>query len=284
MTDLHDRRTFLATLGGAALALATSRRGFPGTTRKLKRVGLQLYTVRDAMAKDVPGTLARVAQIGYKEVEFAGYFGKTPHEIHELLEKYHLTAPSSHVSYPDGGDGWKKAVAEAKEVGHQYVTVPWTPEEKRQGPDAWKRVADDFNQAAKVAHASGLRFAYHNHDYELVKSGDVLPFDALLQYTDPKLVEFEMDLYWMVHGGADPLTYFQRFPGRFTMVHVKDAMPAPALTMTDVGKGTIDFKKIFAWDAAHGAHIKHYFVEHDQPADPFASIETSYKYLANLNY
>ena len=284
MSDLHDRRTFLATLGGAALALATTRRGFPFGARKIKRVGLQLYTVRDAMAKDVPGTLARVAKVGYKEVEFAGYFDKTPHEIHELLEDYHLSAPSSHVAYPDGGDGWKKTVADAKTVGHHYVTVAWTPEEKRQGPDAWKRIADDFNNAGKVAKESDLQFAYHNHDYELAKAGDVLPFDALLQNTDPKLVTFEMDLYWMVHGGADPLAYFAKYPGRFSMVHVKDGKPDAAKTMTEVGNGTIPFAKIFAWDADHGAHIKHYFVEHDQPADPFASIATSYKNLANLNY
>lgn len=284
MNDLHDRRTFLTTLGGAALALACSRQGLALGTRRIKRVGLQLYTVRDAMEKDVPGTLAHVARIGYKEVEFAGYFGKTPNEIRALLKQNGLTSPSSHVPYPDGGDGWKKTVDDAKEAGHQYVTVAWTPEEKRQGSDAWKRIADEFNKAGEVAKAAGLQYAYHNHDYELAKAGDVMPFDALLENTDPKLVTFEMDLYWMVHGGADPLAYFKKYPGRFAMVHVKDAKPDAAKTMTEVGTGTIPFAKIFAWDADHGAHIKHYFVEHDQPKDPFASIATSYKNLANLNF
>ena len=131
MSDLHDRRKFLTTLGGAALVLAGSKRlpalGFGEGARKLKRVGLQLYTVRDAMQKDVPGTLARVAQIGYKEVEFAGYFGQSPKEIRELLKKNGLTSPSSHVAYPESDDAWKKTVDEAKIAGHQYVTVAWTP-------------------------------------------------------------------------------------------------------------------------------------------------------------
>jgi sugar phosphate isomerase/epimerase len=286
MSDLHDRRTFLTTLGGAALALASSRRlaALSGETRKLKRVGLQLYTVRDAMQKDVPGTLAKVAQIGYKEVEFAGYFGHSPNEIRELLKKNGLTSPSSHVAYPESMEAWKKTVDEAKTAGHQYVTVAWTPEDKRTGPDAWKRIADTYNQAGRVAKDAGLRFAYHNHDYELAKSGDVVPLDALFQDTDPALVTFEMDLYWMVHGGADPLAYMKKYPGRVGMVHVKDAKGDAEKTMTAVGQGTIDFKKIFEWDEDHGAHIKHYFVEHDQPADPFASITTSYNYLANLSF
>ena len=292
MSDSTDRRTFLATLGAAALTLAArpprgrvDELSLELGSRKLKKVGLQLYTVRSAMEKDVPGTLQRVAQIGYKEVEFAGYFKHTPHEIHEMLEKYKLSAPSSHIPYPTDAQSWQKTIDEAKTVGHQYVTVAWTPEEKRQGPDAWKRVADDFNKAGAVAKKSGLQFAYHNHDYELAATGEgAVPLDLLFENTDPALVTFEMDLYWMVHGGADPLVYMKKYPGRVSLVHVKDAMADPAHTMTEVGKGSIDFPKIFAYDAAHGSHIKHAFVEHDQPADPFASIKTSYEYLAKMNY
>lgn len=286
MSDSHDRRTFLATLGAAALTLAARPdRALRLQSRKLKKVGLQLYTVRDAMAKDVPGTLERVAQIGYKEVEFAGYFNHSPHDIHEMLEKYKLSAPSSHVSYPADAEAWKKTLGEAKTVGHHYVTVAWTPEEKRQGPDAYKRVADDFNKAGAEAKKAGLQFAYHNHDYELAAAGEgPLPLDVLFTNTDPALVTFEMDLYWMVHGGADPIAYFKKYPGRVSMVHVKDAMPGPDHKMTAVGQGSIDFPKIFAYDAAHGSHIKHAFVEHDQPEDPFASIKTSYEYLAKMSY
>ena len=286
MSDSHDRRTFLATLGAAALTLA-ARRPIPLISRRrLKRIGLQLYTVRDEMAKDVPKTLERVAQIGYREVEFAGYFKHTPHEIHELLERYKLSAPSSHVPYPAKWDDWKKTVADAKKVGHQYVTVAWTPEEQRKGADAYQRVAETFNRAGTEARKAGLHFAYHNHDYELAApaGGGALPLDVLFEHTDPALVTFEMDLYWMVHGGADPLAYFTKYPGRISLVHVKDAMGDASHTMTEVGKGTIDFPKIFAYDADHGAHIKHAFVEHDQPADPFASVTASYEYLVKMEY
>jgi len=286
MSDSHDRRTFLATLGAAALTLA-ARRPIPLISRRrLKRIGLQLYTVRDEMAKDVPKTLERVAQIGYREVEFAGYFKHTPHEIHELLERYKLSAPSSHVPYPEKWDDWKSTVADAKKVGHEYVTVAWTPDEKRQGADAYQRVAETFNRAGTEARKAGLHFAYHNHDYELAAPavGGPLPLDVLFEHTDPALVTFEMDLYWMVHGGADPLAYFKKYPGRISLVHVKDAMAGPEHTMTEVGKGTIDFPKIFAYDADHGAHIKHAFVEHDQPADPFASVKASFEYLQKMEY
>lgn len=289
MSDFTDRRTFLATLGAAALTIAArpERVTLPlpgiGGSRRLRKIGLQLYTVRDAMAKDVPGTLERVAQIGYKEVEFAGYFNHSPHEIRELLAKNKLTSPSSHVAYPADAAAWHKTVDEAKAAGHQYVTIAWTPDEKRK--DGYKKVADDFNKAGAVAKKAGLQFAYHNHDYELASTGEgPLPLDVLFENTDPALVTFEMDLYWMVHGGADPLAYLKKYPGRVSMVHVKDAKADPQHTMTAVGQGSIDFPKIFAYDAAHGAHIKHAFVEHDQPEDPWASITTSYEYLEKMNY
>jgi len=288
MPNSQDRRSFLVTLGAAAVAVAARRPIAKASRRKLKRVGIQLYTLRDQMKADLPGTLQRIAQIGYKEVEFAGYFGRTPHEIHESLEKVKLSAPSSHVPYPTDWTEWRKTLADAKTAGHQYVTVAWTPDEKRTRPGGFKAVADDFNKAAAEASKAGLRFAYHNHDYELKSAdGGALPFDTLLQNTDPKLVTYEMDLYWMVKGGADPIEYFKKYPGRFTMVHVKDATAAPDLKMADVGHGTIDFPKIFAYDAEHGSHIAHAFVERDDATDlpdPFASAKASYGYLAKMSY
>jgi sugar phosphate isomerase/epimerase len=288
MPNSQDRRSFLATLGAATVALAAKRPDRLLASRKLNRVGIQLYTVRKQMEKDLPGTLAHIAQIGYKEVEFAGYFGRKPNEIRALVAKNGLTAPSSHVPYPEDAKAWAQTLSDAKTAGHQYVTVAWTPDEKRNRPGGFKAVADDFNKAGEEARKAGLRFAYHNHDYELKKSADgTLPFEVLLQNTDPKLVTYEMDLYWMVKGGADPIDYFKRFPGRFTLVHVKDATAAPERKMADVGSGTIDFPKIFAYDAAHGSHIKHAFVERDDATDlpdPFASTKASYGYLAKMSY
>jgi sugar phosphate isomerase/epimerase len=143
-------------------------------------------------------------------------------------------------------------------------------------------MAQRFNRAAAATKAAGLRFAFHNHNAEFRKIGDVVPFDVFLQETDPALVSFEMDLYWVVNAGADPLAYIARFPGRFRMVHVKDSMGPPDHKMVEVGAGKIDFKKIFAQSDKAG--IEHYFVEHDQPADPMASIEASYRYLSALQF
>lgn len=295
-----DRRAFLATVGSAALAMAAGSSAACTATakdetakekdqrsggRKIARVGLQLYTVRDAMQRDLPGTLARVAQIGYRDVEFAGYFGRTPAEIRALLEQNGLRAPSSHVGYPGTDAAWAKILDDAKAVGHEYVTCPWIPEEARGSADKYRRVADLFNRSAQKAKDAGLRFAYHNHDFEFKPlEGGALPFDILLQSTDKSLVDFEMDLYWTVKGGQDPIAYLDRFPGRFALVHIKDATAAPERTMTDVGSGTIDFRGIFAHDADRGAHIKYFFVEHDQPADAMASITSSYQHLAKLEY
>jgi len=289
MSSSQDRRSFLATLGAAAATLAASRpEGLFAPRRKLKRVGLQLYTLRNQMEKDLPGTLAHVAQIGYKEVEFAGYFGRSPSEIRELVAKNNLTAPSSHVGYPANWEDWKKTLGEAKTAGHEYVTVAWTPDEKRNRAGGFKAVADDFNKAGAEAKKEGLHFAYHNHDYELKSpSGGELPLDTLFKNTDPTLVTFEMDLYWMVKGGADPIEYMKKYPGRVSLVHVKDATAAPTRAMADVGKGTIDFKKIFEYDEDHGNHIAHAFVERDDATtlpDPFAAVATSYAYLSKLNY
>ncbi|HTE47161.1 MAG TPA: sugar phosphate isomerase/epimerase, partial [Gemmatimonadaceae bacterium] len=151
---------------------------------------------------------------------------------------------------------------------------------RRPTPDDWKRLAEQFNKAAAQVKAAGFRFAYHNHNTELKKIGDATPLDILIAETDPSLVSFEMDLYWVVNAGGNPLDLLAKYPGRFKMLHVKDSMGAPDNKMAAVGAGTIDFKTIFA--RAKG--IEHYFVEHDQPADPIASASASYRYLANLDF
>lgn len=250
--------------------------------RKLKKVGLQLYTVRDMMKANLPGTLRKVAAAGYKEVEFAGYFGRTPAQIRELLHTNGLTSPSTHVPIEILEKDSVRAFADAKEIGHQWVTVPWIPEERRTTMDHWKAIVTLLNQLGPQAESAGLRLAYHNHDFELKPIDGVRPYDVLLSRTDPSLVDFEMDLYWVTFGGANPLDYFKLFPKRFPLVHVKDSAGPPDNKMVDVGKGSIDFRTIFA--AGDEAGIRHYFVEHDQPADPAASIRNSYKYLSALRF
>ena len=272
-------------MGVAALGIVSSdtdaAAAILARRRKIDRVGLQLYTVRDLMKADMPGTLAQVSAIGYKEVEFAGYFGRTPREVHELLEKYHLSSPSTHLPW-ESFQNWPKVLADSKVIGHKWVTIPWIPEEKRKTTADWKAIAKQFNQVGAQARSAGLRFAYHNHDFELKPIDGVRPLDILLGETDPKFVDFEMDIYWVVFGGGDPLDYFNRFPHRFALAHVKDSAGPPDNKMVDVGQGKIDFRTIFVQSEKAG--FKHYFVEHDQPADPIATIRNSYNYLHALRF
>ena len=281
---MQTRRNFLATLGVAAFGIA-SRDAFAATEilasrKRLKRIGLQLYTVRDLMKNDLPGTLAKVAAAGYKEVEFAGYFGRTPAQIRNLLRRNRLSSPSSHLPFDSLESGWQKQLDDAKAAGHKWATIAWLPEEKRRTLDDWKRHAALFNRAGAQAKAAGLRFAYHNHDFEIRRMGDTRPLDLLLDSTDPSLVDYELDLYWVVAGGGSPIDFLSRHPKRFPLVHVKDSAGPPENKMVDVGAGTIDFRSIFA----KSDRIKHYFVEHDQPADPIATIRNSYKNLQALNF
>jgi sugar phosphate isomerase/epimerase len=276
-----ERREFLATAGAITLGSMLPPACRPAHGAKLEKIGIQLYTVRDQMKADFEGTLARVAQIGYKEVEFAGYFDRSPADVRAILERNGLSAPATHLM-SDNPDGWKKAVDLAKAVGHDYLVAPWIPEEKRTNLDGWKRVAEEFNRVGQVAKDAGIQFAYHNHDFEFPKMEGQVPYDVLLQSTDPKLVQLEIDLYWITRGGQDPLAYFARWPGRTPLVHVKDSMGGPEHKMVDVGQGTIEWKRIFAKRAQAG--IQHFFVEHDQPPQPFDDIAVSYKYLSQLEF
>ncbi len=268
------RRDFLAWLGATVVVAG---RPWPLTAAALEPIGIQLYTLRHLMQQDVARTLAAVAEIGYREVEFAGYFDHAPGRIRALLSAHGLRAPAAHVGLPELGDAWDRILDAAAEIGHRYVVTPWIPEAHRTA-EGYMRVADLFNRAGAAARARGLSFAYHNHDFEFVPLGERLPFDLLLDETDPALVQFEMDLFWITKGGHDPLDYFARYPGRFPLVHVKDMAADGA--MVDVGQGRIDFAGIFR--RAEQAGIRHYFVEHDNPPDPLASARRSHAYLHRL--
>jgi sugar phosphate isomerase/epimerase len=277
-----DRREFVHTVAGAGLAVACSRAPRTASaTTKLDRIGIQLYTVRSVFEKDFEGTLARLAEIGYKEVEFAGYFGKAPAEVRAILDRHGLVSPAVHSGSIEPA-AWNAALEAAKVIGHRYIVVPWVPEERRMTLDGWKRVAEDFNRAAETARAAGVQFAYHNHDFEFPRMEGRIPYDVLLESTDPKLVQLEIDLYWITKGGQDPLTYFERWPGRVPLVHVKDSAGPPEHRQVNVGAGTIEWKRIFA--KREQAGIKHFFVEHDQPPKPFEDVAASYDYLKNLEF
>jgi len=288
-----DRRTFLGTM--TAATLLTRRLAFAADAHKIDKIGLQLYTVRDLMKQDFDGTLAKVAAIGYKEVEFAGYFDHSPKDVRAAVDRRGLTAPSAHIDYKSLGEKFPEVIEAAKVVGHEYLVNPWIDEEIRKQPDGWKHAAETFNRAGEACKKAGIQFAYHNHWFEFLPVNGKLPYDLLLTECDPNLVKMELDLCWITVGGQDPLKYFDRYPGRFPLVHVKDVKRVPPVTaggaqdfgssmkdMTEVGSGIIDWKKIFAQSDKAG--IKHYFVEHDNPKKPLESIKKSYDYLASLRF
>ena len=284
MVRAMDRRSFLAALGAATAATAAgaSLRSAAAAPTAMP-IGLQLYTVRSLMERDMPGTLARVAAIGYREVEFAGYFGRTPAQVRTLLAQHKLTSPSTHLGMDLlTGTEAQRTLADARAIGHQWATIAWVDAAQRKTLDDWKRIAATFNRIGTQARAAGLRFAYHNHDFEFPLVDGTIPLAVLLRETDPALVDFELDIYWLVKAGHDPFTWFAHYPGRFRMLHLKDAGPAPERRMLDVGAGTIDWRAVLA--AAARAGVRHTFVEHDEPADAFASIAASERYLAALRF
>lgn len=276
------RREFIAA-GVAGLALPPSVIRHPSSvishpSSVIRPVGLQLYTVRSLMQRDFAGTLRAVGAAGYREVEFAGYFGRTPREVRLALQAARLAAPAVHVDGTTLVTGFDQVCELSRAVGHQWVVVAWIPAEMRSSLDDWRRVAVLLNQSAELARRYQLGFAFHNHEYVFQMMDGRLPYDVLLEDTNPGTVKMEMDVYWSVKGGHDPLAYFERWPGRFPMLHVKDLTAAG--DMVDVGQGIIDWRAIIA--QAPRAGIEHYFVEHDEPTDPLASIRTSYRYLRSL--
>lgn len=263
------------TMGAAAAALglpALAACAKPSETATTGvRPGLQLYTMRADMERNVEETLARVAQVGYKEVEFAGYFGRTPAQVAANLKLNGLVAPSAHVGLDAIGPGWDKTLDEAAAVGHQWLVVAYLTEAQRGGADVYKRLAADFNKAAATARARGISFGYHNHDFEFLPvEGGTDGHTILLTECDPTLVDFELDLYWITKARKDAAAYMTRYPGRFPLVHVKD-MAADG-QITEVGAGSIDFQKII--DAGMGT-IEHFYVEQDNAKVPFESITKS---------
>jgi sugar phosphate isomerase/epimerase len=265
---------------------------------KIDRIGLQLYTVRTEMERDFEGTLEKVATLGYKEVEFAGYFEQTPKDVRTMIERYGLTAPSAMVDYQSLESTWLEVVETALVLGHKYLVIGMIDPNLLGEPNIWERAADIFNRAGEISKKAGIQFAYHNHYWEFSPVNGKMPYDLLLELCDPNLVKMEMDFCWIAAIEQDPLIYFRRYPGRFPLAHVKQLKGHSVRTpgdgassilyeqtlpnITEVGEGVIDWKQIFSQSAP--AEIQHFFVEHDAPQSPLESIQTSYDYLAKLRF
>lgn len=288
---MSSRRSFIKS---TSLLSAGAFIKAPYFDKKSKYIGLQLYTVRDAMQKDPMGTLAKVASIGYNSLEGATYtgtqkfYGMEPAVFAKVLKQNGLIMPSSHYRLGeekvDGQIqkgtmllGWDKAVDDAAAVGIKYMVCAYLSESERGGLDHYKVVADALNKAGERCKKSGIQLCYHNHDFEFDPQGSTLPYDILLK-TDKNLVKMEMDLYWVSKAGKDPVDLINQHPGRFPLFHVKDMDNSSSKAFTEVGNGTIDFKRIFKH--ADKAGMKYFFVEQDRtPGDPFASITKSLAYI-----
>lgn len=291
---MTDRRSFLKQSGFMAGGLLLSSRLMKaGTLNNRKysyKAGLQLYTVRDAMSKDPRGTLAKVAKVGYKEMEHATYsgtekfYGMSVSEIKAVLNQNGLDMPSGHYAVGDPAtkgtilSDWDKAVQDAAAVGQKYMVCAYLPEELRKSIDDYKRLSEDFNKAGEICRKSGIQFCYHNHNFEFPRLDHQVPYEVLLKNTDKELVKMEMDIYWITRAGYDPIAMFSEHPGRFILWHVKGMDNTPKQFFTEVGNGVIDWSRIFAHAKESG--MKQFFVEQDVcPGDPFVSITESYQYL-----
>jgi len=270
----------MAALAMSPTAVSCSRKASPAARQRLSNVGIQLYTVRDRMAVDVPGTLHRLAEIGYREVEFAGYFDHSTAEIVAILGDTGLASPSTHVGMQSMRDTPGQLIETANAIGHEYIVLASPEREERGSLDDFRRHADLMNRFAEQCRTAGLKFAYHNHAFEFEPLDDVLPMDLLLERTDPQLVHFELDLYWIYTRGVDPFAYFDKHAGRFPLCHVKDM--AVDGSIADVGSGQINFAALFA--ARELAGFRHYYVEHDNPADSLASAAHSFSAVSKLEF
>jgi sugar phosphate isomerase/epimerase len=243
----------------------------------LNRVGVQLYTLRDLMQRNAQRTLQEVAAVGCKEVEFAGYFDHPPKRLRRWLEDAGLTAPAAHLPLNDPKLDLEATLDTAAILGHSYIVLASMPLLDRSIKD-FQRAAGRLNQIGSLARARGISAAYHNHDFEFKQTSGRHPYTVLLEETDPALVAMEMDVYWLTNAGEDPLAYFERYPGRFHLCHLKDMDQKRRIT--DVGNGLIDFPKILG--ARDHAGFRHFFIEHDNPTDALASVRSSFHYLNGL--
>lgn len=293
---MQNRRTFLkisatGSIGMMLLGAAGCNSGVK-IDRKSYGVGIQLYTIRDAMSADVLGTLKKVSDIGYKNLELAGYsdgkfYGYAPAEFKKIVSDLGMVNLSSHTQVESASITMDKAKLMADshaELGVKYCIKPWIEEVDR-NIESYKKMIADCNEVGKITKSAGIQFGYHNHNFEFVNINGIVPYyDIFLTEMDADLITMELDLFWASKAGQDPIAMFQKYPGRFKLLHLKDMLtkqePFYAVIKDDicsVGAGVIDFKKIL--ESKEIAGTKYLFVEDDNQGNgkPFEGIETSIK-------
>ena len=294
MKKLQSRRNFLKVSATSALgAMVLSEYAFKAAAVDPKTfgIGLQLYTIRDAMAKDVPGSLKRVSDIGFKYVELASYsngkfYDYEPAEFKKLVNDLGLEAISSHTQVEALGitlDNAKKMAEDHAKLGVKYCIQPWVVEEARKTIASFQKMAADWNKVGGIMKQHGIQFGYHNHNFEFARVEGKIPYyDVFMKELDKDLVTMELDLFWATKAGQHPVEMFKKYPGRFQLFHMKDMYTKEApfyipstKDFAPVGAGVINFKEILA--AKKIAGLKYMFVEQDWTKDgkPFDSIQTS---------
>jgi len=254
----------------------------------LAQFGLQLYTLRDELPKDPKGVLKQVASLGYKQVEGFEhdkgiFWGMTAKEFKSYLDGLGITMVSTHCDYKKD---FEKKAADAAEAGLKYLICPGVGAQKKL--DDFKKIADDFNKHGDICKKNGLRFAYHNHAYPFVKQEGQLPQDVMMQNTNPETVDFEMDIYWVVVSGEDPIAWLKKYPNRFRLCHIKDrlktAKPGEEDASTDLGLGSIDFKPILKTAEENG--MQYYILEQERydNSTPMKSAQVGAEYLKSFTF
>jgi sugar phosphate isomerase/epimerase len=280
------RREFVQTASFAAVGLL-SLPSFLAAGKAQKGMGLALYSVREAIAKDPKGVLQKVAGFGYKELETFSYkdgqiFGMNFTDFCKHAKSLGMKVTSGHYGLAQiTGDTWLKAVDDAKKNGQEFMVMPYLVDADRKSIDDYKKICETLNAAGEVCNKNGIRFQYHNHAFEFETVDGQIPFDLMLKELDPRKVGMELDLYWIIRAGQDPVKYFNAYPGRFEQWHIKDMSKDDNSKNSNVGDGSINFKDLLT----HGkqAGLKHWYVEYDTfPGDPIESVAASAKYMKTM--
>ena len=276
-----DRRTFLSSLGAGAVAAHVGS----VSARRLNRVGIQLYSLRDDARRELERTLANIAAIGYKDIELLGSmnnFGMPPARLRAVLDQNGLTAPSTHVSGNALAD-LDRQLDDALTLGHEYLTVASLPIEGERTVDAYRKWADRLNEAGRRARERKMWIAFHNHANDFGSPGGIVLYDVLLEATDPDIVRMQLDTGNTAMAGRDPQHYMKRFGSRYWSFHIKDVPRMSASHDTELGAGAIDFRQLLR--SIERIDEKHLFVEQETyPGAPLDSMRRDYAYISKLEF
>ena len=275
-----NRRDFVRTTS----ALAAGTMLLPSFTfgKSTLKPGIQVYSVRNQLGEDFEGTMEYIAKVGYKQIEGYGlgvdgkFLGKISADHYaRVIKDLGMEFIATHCSYTTS-DKAQKMVDAAASTGMKYMIIPYTPDNVRKNADGWKKVAEDYNKIGEMCKKAGIKFGYHNHAFELEELDGIIPQELLIESTDADLVHFEADLFWVTKGGYDPVKLLKKYPGRIQLFHVKDA--TPDLEAETVGKGIIDFKKLF--ELGKKDVLEYYFIEDERTNDPFKNIKADFDYIS----